>query len=72
MNRVVAWVVPLILVMLLLAGCGGSVLEDIAEQGMIHNNAGVDLAEEGKYQEAIAEYDEAIRLIPGLAQAYIN
>ena len=37
-----------------------------------HFNAGVELQEEGRLQAAIAEYDEAIRLDPELALAYIN
>ncbi len=38
----------------------------------IHYNAGVELQEQGRLQEAIAEYDEAIRLDPEYADAYIN
>lgn len=37
-----------------------------------HSNRGVILAASGKYQEAIADHDEAIRLLPTLGQAYIN
>jgi len=37
-----------------------------------HYNAGVKLVSQGKLKEAIAEYDEAIRLEPYLAPAYIN
>jgi len=51
---------------LLPSGCGG--LSD-AEK---HLNAGVNLQVEGRLEEAIAEYDEAIRLDPLLAQAYTN
>jgi len=37
-----------------------------------HYNAGVKLVSQGKLEEAIAEYNEAIRLEPYLAPAYIN
>lgn len=34
--------------------------------------AGLSFAEQGRYQEAVAEYSEAIRLDPGNALAYNN
>ena len=37
-----------------------------------HSNAGVALHEAGRYERAIAEYDEAIRSDPALALAYHN
>ena len=49
-----------------MVGCGES------GQAEEHFNAGVGLQEEGNLQEAIAEYDEAIRLDPDLALAYFN
>ena len=49
-----------------LAGCGG--LSD-AEK---HYNDGLELYEEGRLEEAIAKYDEAIRLDPQYAKAYFN
>lgn len=36
------------------------------------SHAGVELAEEGRREEAIAEYDAAIRLNPQIADAYYN
>ena len=51
---------------LILSGCGG-----LSEAGK-HNNAGVKLSERGHYEEAIAEFDEAILLDPQLALAYNN
>ena len=49
-----------------LPACGG--LSE-AEQ---HYNAGVELQEQGRLEEAIAEYDEAIRLDPQDADVYNN
>ena len=37
-----------------------------------HYNSGAALQEQGRPEEAIAEYDEAIRLDPQLAKAYYN
>jgi tetratricopeptide (TPR) repeat protein len=37
-----------------------------------HSNAGVELARQGKLEEAIAEYSEAIRLEPHLVLVYTN
>ena len=50
----------------LLVGCGGG---NEAEQ---HYKAGVELLNEDRLEEAIAEYDEAIRLNPDYAFAYID
>ena len=33
-------------------------------------SAGVELQDEGRLEEAIAEYDQAIRLVPNLGEAY--
>jgi tetratricopeptide (TPR) repeat protein len=38
----------------------------------MHYNAGVELQEQGRQREAIAEYDEAIRLDPEYTEAYNN
>ena len=51
---------------LALVGCGG--LSEAEER----YNAGVELQEQGSLEEAISEYDEAIRLDPQLADAYNN
>lgn len=37
-----------------------------------HYNAGLEFQEQGRLQEAIAEYDEAIRLNPEYTLAYAN
>ena len=50
-----------------LVGCGPS--QDNAE---FHNNQGVNLSEQGRYNEAVQEFDEAIRLNPEFAEAYYN
>lgn len=48
-------------------------LEKYAEsKAKKHLNAGVELENQGKLGEAIAEYDEAIRLDPSFALAYSN
>ena len=39
---------------------------------LVHNNIAVALAEEGKINEAVYHYNEAIRLKPNYADAYIN
>jgi tetratricopeptide (TPR) repeat protein len=41
-------------------------------QAVEHNNKGVALADEGRYDEAIAEYNKAIELDPKYALAYSN
>jgi tetratricopeptide (TPR) repeat protein len=52
---------------MLAAACGGELSE--AEQ---HNERGLELVEEGRWQEAIKEYDEAIELDANMAFAYLN
>ena len=44
----------------------------ILSRAEMHYNAGVKLMDQGKLKEAIAEYDEAIRLNPKYALAYNN
>ncbi|MSQ40500.1 MAG: tetratricopeptide repeat protein [Dehalococcoidia bacterium] len=59
------WLVMLFLV-LAISACGGS-------RGAVeHNNTGFQLEGQGLFGEAIAEYDEAIRLKPDYAEAYSN
>lgn len=41
-------------------------------QAELHNSAGVRLGNQGKYEEAVAEFDQAIRLDPELALGYYN
>ena len=49
-----------------LTSCGGLTAAEV------HNNAGVALHEDGHYERAIADYDEALRSDPELALAYYN
>jgi len=56
-----------LVVAVLAAACGGGLSE--AEQ---HNENGLKLADEGQWEEAIAEYDQAVELDPEFASAYIN
>ena len=56
----------LIALALFLAGCGGPT----DAQG--YNSSGVKLFERGQAEEALAEYNEAIRLDPQFAVAYFN
>ena len=66
-TRLSVCVVALLAVLALaLSGCGG--LTEAEE----HFKAGVKLQEQGRFEEAIAEYDEAIRLNPQNGQAYDN
>jgi tetratricopeptide (TPR) repeat protein len=39
---------------------------------MAHNNLGVELTNQGRFEEAIAHYREALRLNPSFAKAYNN
>ena len=57
-------VVVLLLLTIALAGCSNAAIG--------HYNAGVQLSDDGRWEEAMAEYDEAIRLDPQLALAYNN
>ena len=54
------------IITLMLSGCGG------LSETQRHYNAGVELGEQGRFEEAIAEYDEVIRIDPQLASAYNN
>lgn len=42
------------------------------EKAEKHFNTGVELEEQGSLQDAIAEYDEAIRVNPEFAESYYN
>ncbi|MDO8637611.1 MAG: tetratricopeptide repeat protein, partial [Dehalococcoidia bacterium] len=44
----------------------------VSSQAIEHNNRGIDLANAGKYDEAIAEYTKAIAIDPKYANAYAN
>lgn len=48
-----------------LSGCGGG------SEARRHYEAGVELRFEGRWGEAIAEFDQSIRLDPQLVQAYL-
>ena len=65
MVKVPAVLLMFSLVALLSVGCGES-------KAQKHNSAGVSLENRGKMEEAIAEFDEAIRLDPKLVLAYYN
>ena len=68
MKRLAIVIVPLLIAALVVGamGCGG------LSEAEKHYNAGVELQEQGRLEEAIGEYDEAIRLDPQLALAYLN
>ena len=59
--------VPILPALVLVLSACGKVNE--AEQ---HNNTGVKLASQSRWNVAISEHDEAIRLDPKLAPAYNN
>jgi tetratricopeptide (TPR) repeat protein len=48
------------------------VLDKVLPLSESHVNKGVDYVENGQYENAIAEFDKAIQLDPGLADAYYN
>ena len=66
MNSRTICAIAITLVALLLAACGG------ISEAEKHHNAANEFREQGDWQEAIIEYDEAIKLDPQLALAYYN
>ena len=66
MNWRSLWTVTAILTTLLLAACGGG---SGAER---YFDTGVDFHEQGRLEEAIAQYDEAIIRDPQHVGAYVN
>ena len=60
-------VLVILFTLLLIIGCTNGLTE--ADQ---RDNAGREPQQEGRFEDAIAEYDEAIRLDPQDAGAYIN
>ena len=56
--------VVVLLLLMAVAGCSDAVTD--------HNNTGIKLSDDGRWEEAIAEYDEAIRLDLQFALAYNN
>ena len=68
MSKLTIVLIPLLILALVLGAvaCGG------LSEAEKHYNAGVELQEQGRLEEAIGEYDEAIRLDPQLALAYLN
>lgn len=55
-------VVLLLLLTVALAGCSDAAID--------HKNAGIKLSNDGRWEQAIAEYNEALRLDPQHARAY--
>ena len=66
MNSRTIWAIAITLVALLLATCGR------LSEAEKHHDAANEFREQGNLQEAIVEYDQAIRLDPQLALAYYN
>lgn len=63
----------LLILALVSSACGGVTtrVENVSEAEQ-HHNVGVGLALKEQWNEAIAEFDEALRLDPNYAVAYIN
>ena len=57
----------LLLLVLPVLGCNSA-----AKVAIQHNDQGIALGEEGRYDEAITEFAKAIELNPNFAQAYSN
>jgi tetratricopeptide (TPR) repeat protein len=57
----------LVVTLLVAAACG-----DGQSQAERHSQSGLELVEQGRWQEAIAEYDKAIQLDANMASAYLN
>ena len=66
MKHPICWVLLFSALVVVLSACGGA---SKAEQ---HNNTGVDLAEQERLEDSIADFNEAIRLDPEFALAYSN
>jgi len=68
MRKLAIVLIPLLILALVMGAvaCGG------LSESEKHYNAGVELQEQGRLEEAIGEYDEAIRLDPQYALAYTN
>jgi Tfp pilus assembly protein PilF len=79
---ILLFTLALILLIVVLAGCTSTTTSKNTSppkttvvptsQAQDFYNRGVDLLNEGKYQEAIAEFDKAIQLDPKYAKAYSN
>ena len=65
---IVVLLIFVVLVGAIIIACGNAT-EDTAEW---HFNQGNKLAEQGRYEQAIEDYDQAIRLNPEDADAYYN
>ena len=67
--------ITLLLVALpLISACGGNGEEAAtpADEAKQHYNKGVEYGQQGRFDDAIAEYSKAIELDPNLAEAYGN
>jgi tetratricopeptide (TPR) repeat protein len=50
----------------------GTILKRNPDAFMAHNNLGIELAHEGRFEEAIAHYREAVRIRPDYAEGHTN
>ncbi len=66
--------VLLLVALPLVSACGGNGGESVAPTGEArqHYNKGVEYGQQGRFDDAIAEYSKAIELDPSLAEAYSN
>jgi tetratricopeptide (TPR) repeat protein len=70
MKKLVISVLIMLLMLSIIAVPGCSVIN--SNQAVAHYNNGVTLGDAGKYDEAIAEYNQAIEIDPNYVSAYIN
>ncbi len=73
-NLIVVLAILLLVALPLASACGGNGEEAATPAGEAkqHYNKGVEYGQQGRFDDAIAEYSKAIELDPNFAEAYSN